>query len=226
MQESMNSVSWNDELTRIKNCCEPFRGQFVQLEEELDRLFETVEPITVVNHAKQVLEIVVTEICETKLQRGRGSDPLEKALNKLAKEKILPIHVLAAMLNLSRFNAVATRTPRAASTKVFSNNQVQESLIALIAILEWYLQHRNLRTGISMRYQGPPVSLSNNDQTIMTYLLMVGITLLIIAVILFIFNKTSIIQIISGDIMSHNITNHSRISKELVIDNVPKFVGT
>jgi len=56
-------------------------------------------------YSRRCLEVIVTDLCETELQRPRKTEPLKGIIDKLNSEEKVPGHIITSMLSL---NSMAT----------------------------------------------------------------------------------------------------------------------
>jgi hypothetical protein len=105
------------------------------LAEELGRLLGTREDAAALVYARRVLEVVVADVCQKALRRDRGTEPLERLLDTLGRERVVPPekeHVLISMRNVNQLGKLG------AHPKAFTLNHVREAFLALAPVLDWY----------------------------------------------------------------------------------------
>jgi hypothetical protein len=125
---------WDAELSELTSLYQTFRGQARALEDELVRIRETRDAVATLLIARRMLEVIVATLCQAKLKRPRGTDPLAGIIDKLGGTQSVPDYVLTSMKNLNGLSTYG------AHPKEFSPRQVREALIALCSIMEWYAQ--------------------------------------------------------------------------------------
>ncbi len=125
--------SWHPELTELTGLYERVQGKTNLIEQELIRIRETRDAVATLLVARRMLEVIVAQICEEKLCRPRGTEPLARILDKIAHEEAIPEYILTSMGNLNRLSTYG------AHPKNFSPRQVREALLALCSIMEWYV---------------------------------------------------------------------------------------
>ncbi len=126
--------NWIGELKELENYYLNLKGQIKRLEEELGKLLKTEDEVVVLLYSRRCLEVIVTDLCERKLERSRGTEPLKGIIDKLSKEKEIPEFIATSMYNL---NSISTY---GAHPKDFSPRQVRTVLIDLTTIIEWYIE--------------------------------------------------------------------------------------
>lgn len=127
---------WHPELVELTALFERMQGKESSLEQELVRIREMRDAVATLLVARRMLEVIVTQICEEKLNRPRGTEPLAGILGKIGREQIVPDYVVTSMENLNRLSTYG------AHPKAFSPRQVREALLALCSIMEWYVSVR------------------------------------------------------------------------------------
>lgn len=125
--------AWHPELAELTGLYERVQGKASLIEQELIRIRETRDAVATLLVARRMLEVIVTQICEEKLNRPRGNEPLGGILGKIGHEHVAPEYVLTSMENLNRLSTYG------AHPKDFSPRQVREALLALCSIMEWYV---------------------------------------------------------------------------------------
>ena len=128
------SRPWDSELTMLTSFYQSITGEARKLEDELIRIRDTRDAVATLLISRRMLELIVTQICESQLGRDRGSEPLANLLDKFMHQKVVPEYVLASMNNLNRLSTFG------AHPKDFSVIQVKEALLGLCAIMEWYVK--------------------------------------------------------------------------------------
>jgi hypothetical protein len=125
---------WDTELGMLTTFYQSITGEERKLEDELIRIRDTRDAVATLLISRRMLELIVTQVCEQQLKRDRGSEPMAAIIDKCAREKAVPEHVVASMTNLNRLSTFG------AHPKDFSVLQVREALLALCSIMEWYVQ--------------------------------------------------------------------------------------
>jgi hypothetical protein len=125
--------AWHPELVELTGLYERVQGKATLIENELIRIRETRDAVATLLVARRMLEVIVTQICEEKLNRTRGNEPLAGILGKIGHEHVMPEYVITSMENLNRLSTYG------AHPKDFSPIQVREALLALCSIMEWYV---------------------------------------------------------------------------------------
>jgi hypothetical protein len=99
---------------------------------EINSLLQSEDDVVILLYSRRYLEVIVTELCETYLERERGSEPMKGLIDRLFKDKIIPSFIHTSMSNLNNNSTYG------AHPKEFDKRQVKTSLIDLSTILEWY----------------------------------------------------------------------------------------
>jgi tetratricopeptide (TPR) repeat protein len=124
--------AWIGEQRRLQGYVAGIQAQAPGLAAELEALVTATQGVMILVYARRILEMVITDLCETALGRDRGTEPLQSLLQRLWKEGHLPEHIYTSMENLNRLGTYG------AHPKDFSPNQVREALVTLQTLLEWY----------------------------------------------------------------------------------------
>ena len=127
---------WDAELSELCELYKGFQGQANSLHAELDRIQKTQDAVATLLITRRMLEVIVTQLCESVLKRPRGTEPMASIIDKLDRVEKIPDYVFTSMRNLNRLSTYG------AHPKNFSPRQVRESLIALCSIMEWYVSNR------------------------------------------------------------------------------------
>jgi hypothetical protein len=125
--------AWHPELSELFGLYERVQGKASLMEQELVRIRETRDAVATLLVTRRMLELIVAQVCEEKLRRPRGSEPLGGILGKIAHEQVVPDYIMTSMENLNRLSTYG------AHPKDFSPRQVREALLALCSIMEWYV---------------------------------------------------------------------------------------
>ena len=124
---------WKSEIEEMKSYIEITKSHLAHIEKDLLSLTNTQDGIIILVYSRRILEIIISDICEKKLNRARGTEPLKVIIDKLNKEEILPPYVITSMNNL---NSISTY---GAHPKQFNPRQVKCALIDLGVVFEWFL---------------------------------------------------------------------------------------
>jgi hypothetical protein len=139
--------AWHPELAELTVLFESVQGKASLLEQELVRIREMRDAVATLLVARRMLEVIVAQICEEKMNRPRGNEPLAGILGKIGHEHIVPEYVVTSMENLNRLSTYG------AHPKDFSPRQVREALLALCSIMEWYVS-AGMKSGSSKESRG------------------------------------------------------------------------
>ena len=125
---------WSGEIKDLETLYKSVSGQFPDLEKELEQLLMAENENVVLLYSRRCLEVMVTDLCETELNRPRKTEPLKGIIEKLNKEEKVPSHIITSMLNLNSLSAYGTHP------KEFDPEQVKPVLSNLSIIIKWFLQ--------------------------------------------------------------------------------------
>jgi hypothetical protein len=129
--------SWSKELEDLEKYLGSIKGQVQNLEKELQSLLKASEDVTTLLFARRSLEVMISDLCETALNRPRGSEPLQGIVDRLVKDEIIPESIHTSMSNLIRISNYG------AQPKDFDPRQVRGALIDLSVVVEWYIDFKN-----------------------------------------------------------------------------------
>jgi TolB-like protein len=130
---------WSAEIKEIEGLHESFKGQFPDLEKELEQLIRTEDENVVMLYSRRSLEIIITELCKNELKRPRGTEPLKGIIDKLSKESKVPPNIITSMHGLNDLATYGTHP------KDFDPEQVKPVLVNLDIIIKWYLKYQGDR---------------------------------------------------------------------------------
>jgi TolB-like protein/Tfp pilus assembly protein PilF len=128
---------WSAEIKEIERLQESLRGEFPELEKELQYLIKTDDENVALLYSRRCLEVIITDLCECELKRSRGTEPLKGIIDKLQKEEKVPAHIIASMHGLNTLSTFGTHP------KDFDPEQVKPVLNNLAIIVKWYLRHKD-----------------------------------------------------------------------------------
>ena len=124
---------WDAELLELSSLYRGLQSEADSLRGELDRISRAQDAVATLVSARRMLELIVTQLCETVLKRPRGTEPLLSIINTLNRTSEVPEHICASMNNLNRLSTFG------AHPKSFNPRQVREALMGLCSIMEWYV---------------------------------------------------------------------------------------
>jgi TolB-like protein len=127
---------WSAEIKELEALYTSIKGQFPELEKELEQLIETKDANVVMLYSRRCLEIIVTYLCESELKRPRKTEPLKGIIDKLYREEKVPAHIITSMHGLNDLSTYG------AHPKDFDPRQVKPVLNNLTTIIEWYLKYK------------------------------------------------------------------------------------
>jgi len=129
---------WSAETKEIEDLSLALKDCLPILEKELDRLIKADDENMVLVYARRCLEVIVTDLCESELNRSRKTEPLKGIIDKLNREEKVPSHIIASMHSLNSLSTFG------AHPKEFDPEQVRPVLINLVTIFKWYLKFKNV----------------------------------------------------------------------------------
>jgi len=132
---------WDGELRELASLYEGYEDRKSALSDELARIHLASDAVGTLLVARRMLEVIVTQMCETFLPRPRGTEPLAMVIDKLDQKEDIPDYICTSMRNLNRLSTYG------AHPKDFSPRQVREALIALCSVVEWYISHMSEPSG-------------------------------------------------------------------------------
>ncbi len=127
---------WSSEIKEIESLYTSIKGRFSELEKDLDHLIKTDDENVALLYSRRCLEIIITDLCETELQRPRKTEPLKGIIDKLQREEKVPSHIIVSMQFLNSLSTFG------AHPKEFDPEQVRLAMINLATIIRWYLKHK------------------------------------------------------------------------------------
>jgi TolB-like protein len=134
---------WSAEIKEIETLYTSIKGRFPELEKDLDHLIKTDDDNVALLYSRRCLEIIVTDLCESELNRPRKTEPLKGIIDKLQREEKVPSHIIVSMQFLNSLSTFG------AHPKEFDTEQVRSVLINLATIIRWYLKYKDIQDNIS-----------------------------------------------------------------------------
>ena len=128
---------WSAEIKDLEKLYESFKGQFPNLDRELEQLIKFDDPNVILLYSRRCLEVIITDLCECELKRPRKTEPLKGIIDKLHKEEKVPSHIITSMDHLNGLSTYG------AHPKDFDPQQVKPVLNNLDIIIKWYLKYKN-----------------------------------------------------------------------------------
>jgi len=130
---------WSAEIKELESLYTSNKGQFPELEKELEQLIETKDPNVVMLYSRRCLEVIITDLCKCELKRPRKTEPLKGIIDKLNQEEKVPFHIIASMQGLNTLSTFGTHP------KEFDPEQVKPALSNLNIIIKWYLKYKDIQ---------------------------------------------------------------------------------
>ena len=136
---------WTSEIKELERLYESLKGQFPDLEKELERLIKADDENMILLYSRRCLEVIITDLCECELKRPRKTEPLKGIIDKLHKEGKVPSHIITSMHGLNDLSTYG------AHPKDFDPEQVKPVLNNLDIIIKWYLKYKKSGTEINVK---------------------------------------------------------------------------
>ena len=130
---------WSAEIRELEKLHESLKGQFPDLEKELELLIRTEDANVIMLYSRRCLEVIITDLCECELKRPRKTEPLKGIIDKLHKEGKVPSNIITSMDHLNSLSAYG------AHPKDFDPEQVKPVLNNLAIIIKWYLKYKDFQ---------------------------------------------------------------------------------
>jgi|GEM_PF-1930787 len=127
---------WSAEIKELNQIYQSVRGSSPKLEKELAKLVTTDDENMLLVYSRRCLEVIITDLCEIELKRDRGSEPLQRIIDKFNKDKIVPHNIIVSMQNVNSMSTFG------AHPKEFEMEQVKPVLNNLQVVIKWYLKNR------------------------------------------------------------------------------------
>jgi len=143
---------WSAEIKELNQIYQTIKGTNPQLENELGKLVTTDDENMLLVYSRRCLEVIITELCEQELKRHRGTEPLQRIIDKLNKEEIVSHNIIVSMQNVNSMSTFG------AHPKDFEPEQVKPVLHNLKTIIKWHLKLKGIEI--------PVVSISENVFTV------------------------------------------------------------
>jgi hypothetical protein len=126
-------TDWQREQLELKVLCDRVRVSGPALEGEIEATLNLldIDLESALVRARRALEVIVIDLCESRLQRERGTEPLASLLARFKND--VPESVLAAMHYLNQLGNLG------AHPKAVRNKDVRQVLVALISVVDWYV---------------------------------------------------------------------------------------
>ena len=126
---------WSTEIKELNQINQSIKGKHSKLEKELQSLIKTDDANILLVYSRRCLEVIITELCERELKRHRGTEPLQRIIDKLNKEEIVPHNIIVSMQSVNSMSTFG------AHPKDFEMEQVKPVLHNLKTIIKWYLNY-------------------------------------------------------------------------------------
>jgi tetratricopeptide (TPR) repeat protein len=138
---------WSAEIKELESLYTSLKGQFPDLEKELEQLTETKDANVILIYSRRCLEVIITDLCENELKRPRKTEPLKGIIDKLSHEEKVPSHIIVSMHYLNSLSTFG------AHPKDFDPEQIKPVLSNLVIIIKWYLKYKTEKAEEKERYK-------------------------------------------------------------------------
>jgi len=152
---------WSGEIKELEPLSATLKGQFPDLEKELEQLIETGDANVVMLYSRRCLEVIITDLCECELNRPRKTEPLKGIIDKLNKEEKVPSHIITSMDHLNSLSTYG------AHPKEFDPEQVKPVLNNLTTTIKWYIRYKNIEfeSATDKKEEKPPFITEERDHS-------------------------------------------------------------
>jgi tetratricopeptide (TPR) repeat protein len=127
---------WSAEIKELEILYTSIKGQFPDLEKELEQLIKFDDANVILIYSRRCLEVIITDLCESELRRPRKTEPLKGIIDKLQREEKVSSHIIISMQYLNSLSTFG------AHPKEFDPEQIRPVLINLTTIIKWYLKYK------------------------------------------------------------------------------------
>ena len=77
---------WSAEIKELETLFASLKGNLPDLEKELEKLVKANDENMVLLYSRRCLEVIITDLCESELNRPRKTEPLKGIIDKLNRE--------------------------------------------------------------------------------------------------------------------------------------------
>jgi TolB-like protein len=130
---------WTAEIKDLEILYASIKGRFPELEKELDQLIKFDDANVIMLYSRRCLEVIISDLCESELNRPRKTEPLKGIIDKLNREGVVPPNIITSMDHLNSLSTFGTHP------KDFDPEQVKPVLNNLVIIIKWYLKYKDKR---------------------------------------------------------------------------------
>ena len=131
---------WAAEIKELERLYYSNKEQLPDIMKELEQLIKTDDANVVMLYSRRCLEVIITDLCESELNRPRKTEPLKGIIDKLNSEEKIPSHIISSMLSLNSMSIFGTHP------KDFDQEQVKPVLNNLAVIVRWYMKFKDSRS--------------------------------------------------------------------------------
>ena len=123
----------------------------------MQSLIKTDDANILLVYSRRCLEVIITDLCECELKRHRGTEPLQRIVDKLNKEEIVPHNIIVSMQNVNSMSTFG------AHPKEFEMEQVRPVLHNLLVIIKWYIKYKEAQ----FKGSDKPIDQQEDNKTIL-----------------------------------------------------------
>ena len=128
---------WAAEIKELERLYYSNKEQLPDIMKELEQLIKTDDANVVMLYSRRCLEVIITDLCESELNRPRKTEPLKGIIDKLNSEEKVPSHIISSMVSLNSMSIFGTHP------KDFDQEQVKPVLNNLAVIVRWYIKFKD-----------------------------------------------------------------------------------
>ena len=136
---------WSAEIKELETLYISLKGKLPGLEKELERLIKAEDENMILLYSRRCLEVIITDLCESELNRPRKTEPLKGIIDKLNREEKVPSHIITSMQSLNSMSTYG------AHPKEFDPEQLKPVLSNLNIVIKWYLKYKTQKTEVTVK---------------------------------------------------------------------------
>jgi TolB-like protein/Tfp pilus assembly protein PilF len=203
---------WAAEKKELEKLYYSNKEQLPGIMKELEQLIKTEDANVVLLYSRRCLEVIITDLCESELNRSRKTEPLKGIIDKLNSEEKVPSNIISSMLSLNSMSIFGTHP------KDFDQEQVKPVLNNLAVIIRWYIRFKDLK--IISKDQSEEDKIESKDQhdsargfrkqKTRIILFFTGLILVVFVISVIVFNNI-------GDRGKNNLNNQNELEKTIAI---------
>ena len=156
LPDSQSDDAPSSTVVSLKNWLHILSGEFEELREGVKQAVQVadLDPEIALTRVRKVLELIIREVYQRRINEKPGTRPLENLTDRLRKDGFLPDRIEAYASSVRKMGNVGTH---AFGEKV-TRKDVYRSLGQLLPVLEWYFEsERQQRVAPAMKAPANPV---------------------------------------------------------------------